>query len=140
LRFKNLTHTFVKTMFHFRINASIVTFLSNHISFGILMTTFFKICFKILKKPQVLRLKFDYSSLINTIYILSAMLLSCVLSRVVYANNIPPHVPRNMGWNIVKRNAGPLIDDVRRDIAINFMRMPTLHELSFLIGQFEFEV
>ena len=34
------------------------------------MTTFFKICFKILKKPQVLRLKFDYSSLINTIYIL----------------------------------------------------------------------
>jgi hypothetical protein len=32
--------------------------------------------------------------LINTIYILSAMLLSCVLSRVVYANNVPPHVPR----------------------------------------------
>jgi hypothetical protein len=45
--------------------------------------------------PQVLRLKFDYSSLINTIiYILSTMLLSCVLSRVVYANNVPPHVPR----------------------------------------------
>jgi hypothetical protein len=41
-------------MFYFRINASIVAFLSNHILFGILMTTFFKICFKILKKPQVL--------------------------------------------------------------------------------------
>ena len=53
------------------------------------MTTFFKICFKIWEKKQVLRLKFDYSSLINTIYILSAMLLSCVLSRVVYANNVP---------------------------------------------------
>jgi hypothetical protein len=58
------------------------------------MTTYFKIYFKILKKPQVLRLKFDYSSFINTIYILSAMLLSCVLSRVVYANNVPPHVPQ----------------------------------------------
>ena len=54
LRIKNLTHTFVNTMFHFRINASIVAFLSNHISFRILMTTFFKICFKILKKPQAL--------------------------------------------------------------------------------------
>ena len=54
LRIKNLTHTFVNTMFYFRINASIVAFLSNHISFGILMTTFFKICFKILKKPQLL--------------------------------------------------------------------------------------
>jgi hypothetical protein len=40
---------------------------------------------------------FEYSSLINTIYILSAMLLSCVLSRVVYANNVPPHVPRGTG-------------------------------------------
>jgi hypothetical protein len=29
-----------------------------------------------------------------TIYILSAMLLSCVLSRVVYANNVAPRVPR----------------------------------------------
>ena len=96
LRIKNLTHTFVNTMFHFRINASIVAFLSNHISFGILMTTFFKICFKILKKPQALRLNFHYyiNILINTIYIFSAMLLSCVLSRVVYANNVPPHVPR----------------------------------------------
>jgi hypothetical protein len=46
--------------------------------------------------------------------------------------------PGNMGWNIVKRNAGSLIDDVRRDIAINFML--TWHKLSFLIGQFEFEV
>ena len=135
LRIKNLTHTVVNTMFHFRINASIVAFLLNHISFGILMTTFFKICFKIFKKPQALRLNFDYSSLINIIYILSAMLLSCVLSRMVYANNVPPHVPR---WNIVKRNAGSLIDDVRRDIAINFML--TWHKLSFLIGQFEFEV
>ena len=78
------------------------------------------------------------------IYILSAMLLSCVLSRVAYANNVPPHVPRETwgehGWNhnIVKRNAGSLVDDVRRDIAINFM--PTWHKLSFLIGQFEFEV
>ena len=62
LRIKNLTHTFVNTMFYFRINASIIAFLSNHISFGILMTTFFKICFKILKKCQALRLNFDYSS------------------------------------------------------------------------------
>ena len=54
LRIKNLTHTFVNTMFYFRINASIVAFLSSHISFGILITTFFKICFKILKKPQLL--------------------------------------------------------------------------------------
>ena len=44
LRIKNLTHTLVNIMFYFRIT----------ISFGILMTTFFKICFKILKKPQVL--------------------------------------------------------------------------------------
>jgi hypothetical protein len=67
LRIKNLTHTYVNTMFYFRINASICHFSFEsqyHISFGILMTTFFKICFKILKKPQVLRLKFDYSSLI----------------------------------------------------------------------------
>jgi hypothetical protein len=79
LRIKNLTHTFVNTMFYFRINASIVAFLSNHISFGILMTTFFKICIKILKKSQVLGLKLIYSSLINTSYVLSAILLSCVL-------------------------------------------------------------
>ena len=54
LRIKKLTHTFVNTMFYFRFNASIVAFLSNHMSFGILITTFFKIFFKILKKPQVL--------------------------------------------------------------------------------------
>jgi hypothetical protein len=48
-----------------------------------------------------------------------------------------PMFPGNMGWNIVKRNAGSLIDDVRRDIVINFML--TWHKLSFLIGQFEFE-
>ena len=94
LRIKNLTHTFVNTMFYFRINASIVAFLWNHISFGILMTTFFKICLKILKKPQLLHHLPGLFILINTIYILSAMLLSCVLSRVVYANNVPPHVPR----------------------------------------------
>ena len=91
LRIKNLTHTFVNTMFYFRINASIVAFLSNHISFGILMT---KPQVLGLKKSQVLGLKLNYSSLINTIYVLLAILLSCVLSRVVYANNVPPHVPR----------------------------------------------
>jgi hypothetical protein len=90
LRIKNLTHTFVNTMFYFRINASIVAFLSNHISFGILMTNLQVLG---LKKPQVLGLKLNYSSLINTIDVLSAILLSCVLSRVVYANNVPPHVP-----------------------------------------------
>jgi hypothetical protein len=80
-----------------------------------------------------------YSSLINTIYILSAILLSCLLSRVVCANNVlPPCSPGNMGWNIVKRNAGSLIDDVRRDIAINFML--TCHKLSFLTEQLEVEV
>ena len=36
-----------------------------------------------------------------------------------------------MGWNIVKRNAGSLIDDVRRDIAINFML--TWHKLYIYI-------
>ena len=91
LRIKNLTHTFVNTKFYFRINASIVAFLSNHISFGILMT---KPQVLGLKKSQVLGLKLNYSTLINTIYVLSAILLSCVLSRVVYANNVPPHVPR----------------------------------------------
>ena len=92
-----------------------------------------------LKKPQVLGLKLNYSSLINTIYVLSAILLSCVLSRVVNANNVPPHVPRGTwGGTMLKRNAGSLIDDVRRDIAINFKL--TWHKLSFLIGQFEFEV
>jgi hypothetical protein len=55
----------------------------------------------------------DYSSLINTIYILWAMLLSCVLSRVVYANNVPLHVPWDMGWNIVRTNASSLIDGAR---------------------------
>ena len=80
LRIKNLTHTFVNTMFYFRINASIVAFLSNHISFGILMT---KPQVLGQKKSQVLGLKLNYSSLINTIYVLSAILLSCVLSRVV---------------------------------------------------------
>jgi hypothetical protein len=39
-----------------------------------------------------------------------------------------------MGWNIVKKNAGSLIDDIRRDF------MLTCHRLSFLIGQFEVEV
>jgi hypothetical protein len=58
------------------------------------MTTSFKNLLQNLEKPRVLRLKFDYSSLINTIYILSAMLLSCVLSRVVYAINVLPHVLR----------------------------------------------
>jgi hypothetical protein len=82
------------------------------------MTTFFKICFKILKKPQVLHhlptlvpeVYFYYFHcegerknkplepgyhlprlFINTIYILSAMLLSCVLSRVVYGEHGVEH-------------------------------------------------
>ena len=38
----------------------------------------------------------------------------------------------NMRWNIVKRNAGSLNDDVRHDIVINFML--TWHKLSFLGG------
>jgi hypothetical protein len=45
-------------MFYFWINASIVVFLSNHISFGILMITFFKICFKIKKKKTPMFFKF----------------------------------------------------------------------------------
>ena len=96
------------------------------------MTTFFKICFKILKKNQVLSLKLNFSPLINTIYVLSAILLSCVLSRVVYADNVPPHVPLGTWGGTL---SGSLIDDVRRDIAFNFML--TCHKLSFLIGQFE---
>ena len=63
LRIKNLTHTFVNTMFYFRINASIVAFLSIRISFGILMT---KPQVLGLKKPQVLGLKLKYSSLISS--------------------------------------------------------------------------
>ena len=50
----------------------------------------------------------------------------------------PPVIIQLSGWNIVKSNAGMLIGDVRRDIAINFML--TWHKLSLLIGQFEFEV
>ena len=47
------------------------------------------------KKTQgFLRLKFNYSSLLAII--LSAILLSCVLSRVVYENNVQPHVPRGI--------------------------------------------
>jgi hypothetical protein len=49
-----------------------------------------------------------------------------------------PFSPGNMRWNIVKRKAGSLIDDVMRDIAINFMLK--CHKLSFLIGKFEVEV
>jgi hypothetical protein len=56
-----------------------------------------------LKKPQALRLNFHYSSFINSIYILSAMLLSCVLSRVVYANNVLPHVPRGTGGGTLSK-------------------------------------
>ena len=128
MRIKNLTHTFVSTMFYFRINASIVAFLSNHISFGILMTTFFKICFKILKKSQVLRLKFNYSSLINTIYVLSR--------RPSCSHACCPAWSTRIMFNPMF--AGSLIDDVRCDIAINFML--TCQKLSFLIGQFEVEV
>ena len=58
---------------------------------------------------------------------------SCVLSRVIYTNNAPPHFPpRNIMENIVKRNAGSLSDDVRRSITTNFMF--TWHKLSNLIG------
>jgi hypothetical protein len=117
----------VNTMFYFRINASIVAFLSNHISFGILMTTFFKICFKSLKKPQVLHRLPSLFITHYTIYILSAMLLLCVLSRVVYANNVPPQ----HGVEHCQRNAGSLIDDVRRDIAINFMHYYIMHWSNF---------
>ena len=81
-----------------------------------------------------INLVFPRTHVLFSIYFLSAILLSCMLSRVVYANNVQPHVPRD----IVKRNAGSLIDDVRRDIAINFML--TCHKLSFLIGQFGVEV
>jgi hypothetical protein len=50
-----------------------------------------------------------------------------------------PMFPGNAGSLIDDvRKAGSLIDDVRRDIAINFML--TWYKLSFLIGQFEFEV
>jgi hypothetical protein len=42
------------------------------------------------------------------------------------------------GLREYKRNAGSLIDDVMRDIVINFML--TCHKMSFLIGQFEVEV
>ena len=56
LKIKNLTNTFVNTMFYFWINAIKYRRFSfeSHIVWNInLMTTFFKICFKILKKPQI---------------------------------------------------------------------------------------
>ena len=41
-----LPEVMMNTMFYFRINASIVAFLSNHISFGILMHHFSKFASK----------------------------------------------------------------------------------------------
>ena len=43
-----------------------------------------------------------------------------------------------MWWNIVKKNAGSLKDNVRHDIVKNFML--TRHKLNILIGQIEVEV
>jgi hypothetical protein len=56
---KLATHTFVNTMFYFLINASIVAFLSNHISFGILMTNFSKFASKF-KKPRFFTFPYYY--------------------------------------------------------------------------------
>jgi hypothetical protein len=114
-------------MFYFWINASIV--------WNINVNIFSKFASKF-KKQVFLRLKFNYSSVT---VILSAILLRSVLSRVVYANNIQPHVPRGTCGGTFSKGtqARSLIDDVRRDIAINFML--ACHKLSFLIGQFEVE-
>jgi hypothetical protein len=119
LKIKNLTHCFVNPLFYFQINASIVAFHSNHISFGILMTTFSKFASKFWKSPQVLRLKFNYSSLINTIYILKVALLCCHARCVAWSTCIM--FTGNMVGNIVKRNAGSLNNDVRSDIAIYYI-------------------
>ena len=84
---------------YFWINASIVAFLSNHMSFGILMTSLQNLNSNLLqnvKKNQfILRLKFNYSSLLAII--LSAIFLSCVLSLVIYANNVQPHASGEHG-------------------------------------------
>jgi hypothetical protein len=65
LRIKNLTHTFVNTIFYFWINASIRRFsFESHIVWNINDNIFQNF------EKAPLRLKFDYSSLINTIYIL----------------------------------------------------------------------
>ena len=124
---------------YFWINASIVAFLSNHMSFGILMTSLQNLNSNLLqnvKKTQfILRLKFNYSSLL--LFCRPSFCHACCLSwstRIMFN----PMLPGNMGWNIFKRNAGLLIDDIRRDVVINFVL--TCHELSFLIGQFEVEV
>jgi hypothetical protein len=71
-------HTFVNTLFHFRINASIVAFLSNHISFGSILFIFCRPC-------------------------------CCHACCLAWSTRIMFH----------PRNAGSLIDDVRRDIAIH---------------------
>ena len=78
LRIKNLTHTFVNTMFYRRFS------FASHIVWNISDNIFQNLVQNFEKAPGP----------INTIYILSAMLLSCVLSCVVYANNVPPNVPR----------------------------------------------
>jgi hypothetical protein len=95
-------------MFYFRINASIRRFsFELHIVWNI-NDNIFQNLLQNFQKPQALRLNFHYSSLINTIYILSAMLLSCVLSRVVYANNVPSHVPRGTwGGTLSKGTQAP---------------------------------
>ena len=56
----------------------------------------------------------------------------------IWSECATPSSPGNMGWNIVKRCAGSLNDDVRLDIVINFMF--TWPKLSILIGQFKVEV
>jgi hypothetical protein len=79
-------------MFYFQINASVVAFLSNHISFGILMTTFFKICFKIWKKNRfyVWNLVI-HNSLILFLFCRPSCCHACCLAWSTRTGN--------MGWN-----------------------------------------
>ena len=141
-----MPHTFVNMMFYFFINASIVTFLSNHISFGILMITFFKICFKIFKKRAFLKFK---NLIIHHSLVYFGGHLVCVIaardlreSYITRVSLVPSRSAREREpWarlhpsDMIEITHYVKYNDVRRDSMINFML--AWHKLSFLIGHFE---
>jgi hypothetical protein len=98
LRIKNLTHTFLNAMLYFRINASIRRFsFESHTVWNINDNIFQNLLQNFEKAPGFsfkiwLFITHQYYYLYFVGHV--DMLLSCVLSREVYANNVPPHVPR----------------------------------------------
>jgi hypothetical protein len=136
LRIKNLTHTYVNTMFYFRINASIRRFsFELHIVWNINDNIFQNLLQNFEKNPGF-TFKFDYSSILF-IFCRPCCCHACCLAwstRIMFH----PMFPGEHGVEHCQKERRLANDDVRRDIAINFML--TWHKLSFLIGQFEFEV